>query len=511
MVGEQKPQPDEADFHAFADLIPQIVWKADANGTCVYFNCCWYEYTGLTPEKSIGTAWYAVLHVDERLTCIERWNRAVESGHPFETELRLCDAQSQYRWFLARAKPQRNPEGGVVSWVGTLTDIDRQKTNQEELHCGETQFRLLAEAIPEVVWMADSQGAIRFLNHQWFQQTGLIFEQSDRWQWLLAVHPDDRQFARVQWAQAVNLGIPFEIEQRLLRATDHCHRWHLVRGTPILDQFGVIVQWVGTMTDIDVQRREAKLLEHLVRERTAELERSNSQLEEFATVASHDLQEPLRKIEAFGERLQVKCSSELGKQGKENLERILKSAARMRTLINDLLAFSRITTKLRTFMRVDLASVASEVVSDLEGLIQQTGGTVEINELPSIVADPLQIRQLFQNLIVNGLKFHHPGTAPVVSLSARPVPGPDGMKDLPSTGWHEIAVQDNGIGFAEIHADQIFQVFQRLHGRKEYEGTGMGLAICRKIVERHKGRITARSKPGLGSTFLVVLPADLHD
>lgn len=228
-------------------------------------------------------------------------------------------------------------------------------------------------------------------------------------------------------------------------------------------------------------------------------------------MASHDLQEPLRKIQAFGERLQSRYSQALGKQGKENLERILKSATRMRTLINDLLAFSRIATKECHLALVDLAAVATEVVSDLEGLIQQTGGSVQIETMPAIHADPLQIRQLFQNLIGNGLKFHHPGTPPTVRLSARMVPCPDGTDNSRSTSWHEIAVEDNGIGFEEIHLDRIFQVFQRLHGRGEYEGTGMGLAICRKIVERHNGRITARSKPGQGSTFLVILPADFRD
>ena len=302
-----------------------------------------------------------------------------------------------------------------------------------------------------------------------------------------------------------------EVAQRLLCTTDKSYRWHLVRGAPLRDELGLIVQWVGTMTDIDDQRRETRLLERLVRERTADLERINCQLEEFAAVASHDLQEPLRKIQAFGDRLQTKCSPALGKQGREYLERILNSAARMRTLINDLLAFSRITTERHDFLLVDLAAVAFEVVSDLEELIQQTGGIVEISPLPKIRADPLQIRQLFQNLIGNGLKFHHPGTSPVVRLTARPVTELGGMTDTPRPAWHEIAIEDNGIGFEEIYLDRIFQVFQRLHGRSDYEGTGMGLAICRKIVERHMGRITARSTPGQGSTFLVILPADLHD
>lgn len=510
MVGEQQPESNDAKLSTLADLIPQIVWEAQPDGNCTYFNRRWYEYTGLTRESSLGTGWNMAIHSEDRTPCLERWQRTIESGQPFEIEYRLRGARGQYRWFLGRAIPERDHEGVIIAWVGTSTDIDGQRRTQEGSQRGEAQFRLLAGAIPQMVWMADARGGVHYLNQQWFDYTGLTVEQSQGWEWLQVVHPDDRGNSHAQWSQAVEQGSHLEVEQRLLRASDKSYRWHLVRGAPLRDELGVIVQWVGTMTDIDDQRRQAELLERLVRERTADLERSNCHLQEFAAVASHDLQEPLRKIQAFGDRLQTKCSLALGKQGREYLERILKSATRMRTLINDLLAFSRITTEGHAFVLVDLAAVAFEVVSDLEELIQQTSGKVEIGPLPTIGADPLQVRQLFQNLIGNGLKFHHPDTPPVVRLTARPLSELGGMTDTPSTAWHEIAIEDNGIGFDETHLDRIFQVFQRLHGRSDYEGTGMGLAICRKIVERHMGRITARSTPGQGSTFLVTLPADLH-
>ncbi len=298
-----------------------------------------------------------------------------------------------------------------------------------------------------------------------------------------------------------------EIEHRLQRSSDGVYRWHLVRGAPLRDETGAIVQWVGISTDVDDKRRQAELLERLVFERTSELQRSNRQLEEFASVASHDLQEPLRKIQAFSDRLQAKCGLSLGKQGKEYIDRIVSSATRMRNLINDVLLFSRISTNTQPLKPVDLEAAAREVVSDLEGLIQQTGGTVQLGQLPTIHADPPQIRQLFQNLIGNGLKFQHPDRPPVVHLSARILPGSEIPADEADIPWYEIAIEDNGIGFEEIYLDRIFQVFQRLHGREEYGGTGMGLAICRSIVERHRGRITARSTPGQGTTFLVILPA----
>lgn len=254
-------------------------------------------------------------------------------------------------------------------------------------------------------------------------------------------------------------------------------------------------------------------MENRVRERTAELDtsnlslrRSNQELEQFASVASHDLQEPLRKIQAFGDRLKEKCSQELGAQGHDYLERILVSAARMRTLINDLLSFSRVTTKAQPFVATKLAALAREALSDLEGRLQQTSGQVEIGKLPTVDVDPSQMRQVFLNLIGNGLKYHRPDVPPVVSVRGRVLPEPRmGRSGLAETCC-EIAVEDNGIGFEETYLDRIFEVFQRLHGRNEFEGTGMGLAICRKIVERHGGQITAKSTPGQGSIFLVTLP-----
>ena len=252
-------------------------------------------------------------------------------------------------------------------------------------------------------------------------------------------------------------------------------------------------------------------LENRVRERTAELAtsmealgRSNRELEQFASVASHDLQEPLRKIQAFGDRLQAKYADGLGEQGREYVERMQASAARMRNLIDALLTFSRVTTKAQPFVLVDLAATAREVVSDLEGRLQQSGGRVEVGSLPTIDADPSQMRQLLQNLVANALKFHKPGEPPLVRVEARLLNGAsgNGRTDL----RYEIAVSDNGIGFDEIYLDRIFEVFQRLHSRQEYEGTGVGLAICHKIVERHGGSITAKSAPDQGATFLVTLP-----
>ncbi|MGH8488166.1 MAG: sensor histidine kinase [Gammaproteobacteria bacterium] len=244
-----------------------------------------------------------------------------------------------------------------------------------------------------------------------------------------------------------------------------------------------------------------------LRRRTADLNASNRELQDFAAIASHDLQEPLRKIEAFGSRLRTKYDQALDEPGRDYLARMLAAAVRMRQLINDLLSFARVTTKARAFVTVDLAEVAQEVVSDLEGRMFDTGGRVEVGALPTIEAEPLQMRQLLQNLIGNGLKFHRQGEPPVVRISGRLLDPSDPPAEAPAPGPRrcEIQVQDNGIGFEEVYSERIFELFQRLHGRDEYEGTGMGLAICRKIVTRHGGTISAHSAPGQGTTVIVTL------
>lgn len=242
-------------------------------------------------------------------------------------------------------------------------------------------------------------------------------------------------------------------------------------------------------------------------QRAMELARSNGELQDFVHAASHDLQEPLRKIQAFGDRLKSLCSDALSVQGRDYLERIQSAAGRMQTLINDLLALSRVTTQAQPFVPVDLGEVAREVISDLEVRIEETGGRVEVDRLPTIDADALQMRQLLQNLIGNGLKFHRE-EAPIVQVHGRLLEEREGCLDANDQGGErcQLTVKDNGIGFDEKYADRIFGIFQRLHGRSAYEGTGIGLAICRRIVERHGGSITARSTQGEGSTFIVTLP-----
>jgi signal transduction histidine kinase len=229
------------------------------------------------------------------------------------------------------------------------------------------------------------------------------------------------------------------------------------------------------------------------------LRRSNRELEQFASVASHDLQEPLRKIQAFSDRLTTRYKDKLDEAGQNYIERIQFSAGRMRHLIEDLLTYSRVGTKGKPFVPVDLNVIVKEVAGELEVRLQETNAKLTIGSLPTVEADETQMRQLFQNLIGNSLKFSRPGVQPELILSSKE----QMVKGKPGC---EITLQDNGIGFEQQYADRIFQLFQRLHGRNEYEGTGMGLAICQKIVERHQGSIVANGVVDVGASFVIRLP-----
>ena len=241
---------------------------------------------------------------------------------------------------------------------------------------------------------------------------------------------------------------------------------------------------------------QVKEAEEKFEEYARRLEASNQELTDFAFIASHDLQEPLRKIQAFGDRLKIKQADRLTDEGRDFLERMQNAATRMQRLINDLLDYSRVTTKGRPPEPVDLAQVFSEVLSDLQIRIQETGARIEIGPLPPAMGDPTQLRQLFQNLVGNALKYHRAEVPPVITVTLQR------FESAPP----RLAIRDNGIGFEPRHAEKIFEVFQRLHGRGEFEGTGIGLAICRKIVDRHGGTITAEGHPGEGATFFITFP-----
>lgn len=265
------------------------------------------------------------------------------------------------------------------------------------------------------------------------------------------------------------------------------------------------VEYQGIIRDISERRRERAELTRA----TEALRRSNADLEQFAYVASHDLQEPLRKIRAFGDRLSQKASGKLDEQGEDYLRRMVAAAERMQALIDNLLMYSRVSARDATLEAVDLNEVVADVLSDLEPQIAETTACIRVGELPTVEADVLQMRQLFQNLISNAMKYRKLDTSPAVEIDAEYLDGAGSpiRGDAASPGVQaRIVVGDNGIGFEPEHAERIFELFQRLHPRGRYKGTGIGLGICRRIAHGHGGSIDAKGRPGEGASFEVILP-----
>ena len=325
------------------------------------------------------------------------------------------------------------------------------------------------------------------------------------------VHQEDRERVRRDVRSSLESLGEFDTEFQVIWADGSAHDLTL-RGKVYCDETGQPMRTVGVCWDITQRKQTEKAVKsqaELLARLNGELKRSNVELEQFAYIASHDLQEPLRKVQAFGTMLTDEYSDKLGDEARDYIRRMLGATDRMKTLINDLLTYSRITTKGQPFASVDLSVTAREVVSDLETVVQETGGRLEIGPLPTLDADATQMRQLLQNMIANGLKYHKDDVPPVVKVEGRLL---DNRRhavlpasDSPSAC--EITVTDNGIGFEQVYADRIFAPFVRLHGRSsKYEGTGIGLAVCRKIVERHGGIIVALSSPGEGATFRITLP-----
>lgn len=362
-----------------------------------------------------------------------------------------------------------------------------------------TDFARLKSAIDEaaIVAITDSKGIITYVNKKFcaiskYDQGELVGKTHRVIN--SGFHP--KEFFVEMW-KTIALGKVWEGEIRN-RAKDGTHYWVHTTIVPFMGADGRPERYVSVRYEITERvRAQEQLKIH-----TKKLEISNRELQDFASVAAHDLQEPLRKIQSFSDRLQTKARESLADDAKDYLDRIMTSAQRMQTLINDLLTYSRVTTKAEPFAVADFNAILHSVISDLEIRLEQTKGKITVGDLPRLEADPTQMRQLFQNLISNALKFHRPEVPPQVSITAEAV-----AHSSLAGGAFEFRVTDNGIGFDEKYLDRIFTIFQRLHGRFEYEGTGIGLAVVRKIVDRHGGQITAKSRLGEGSTFIITLPA----
>lgn len=520
VVAEERVRKNEARLQAMVESVPVGMVVSDGAGRINFSNTAHRRIWGIRdplPTDDPVEQDMPAAPDDMRMVlpaAAEMINRAMRGTPTVGMVMGITSRDGQERTTLNSFTPIYGAEGGVEMIIFAEVDITEQRRAEAALRERERELQTMVDAIPQLAWMADPSGNAIWFNRRWFDYAGCELSDLVGWGWTNCIHEDDFEHVERHLRDDIEQGVEWEDAMRL-REKDGSYRDFLARAVPIVDDTGTIIRWFGTMTDITEElaardaearaereqfaRRAAEMREEQLKVHAAELERSNRELQDFAYVASHDLQEPLRKISTFTDLIVEEYSSQLGEEASMYLQRVQRSALRMSRLIKDLLSFSRVTTRSRPFEKVDLGEVMSEIISDLEVLIRDSDAEVIVEELPTIDADPMQMRQLFQNLVGNAVKFRQDDVPPRVVVRS-------GLPDNGTSTMCRIEVEDNGIGFEEKYLDRIFTPFQRLHAQSDYGGTGIGLAICRRIVERHRGRIWARSRPDDGSTFMVELP-----
>lgn len=430
-------------------------------------------------------------------------------------ELRVIWKDGTIRWIENKGKVFFNDTGEPERLLGTIRDVTNEKNFQQELLAREEKFRLLADSMPQHVWTSTPEGNLNYFNQSVFDFSGLSLEEITKVTWLDIVHPADRDNNIHQWTKSIRTGKDFLIEHRF-RKHDGQYRWQLSRAIPQKDQDGNITMWVGTSTDIQDQKMFAYELEKKVNERTKELnlknidlEKMNKELQSFAYISSHDLQEPLRKIQTIASIISEKELENLSDSGKDKFLRMQKAANRMQTLIQDLLAYSRTSTQKIKFEKSNLRDIIDDVKDDLNEELHRENATIELGSMCDVKVIPFQFRQLLSNLVSNAIKFAKNTDKPLIKIESEIAKGSKFKVDKLSknTTYCHIKFTDNGIGFEQKYSEKIFVVFQRLHGKDQYNGTGIGLAIVKKIIENHKGVIVASAKLNQGATFDIYIPS----
>ncbi|MBA3648546.1 MAG: PAS domain S-box protein [Chitinophagales bacterium] len=496
--------------------LPHMAWMADTNGKLIFVNKGYTAFTGLTLMQVQSQSRSDLIHPDDVEAAYKLRDKHFKEGTPYDFKVRYKRKEDgMYRWHLVRAVPLKDNGGKITAWVGTNTDIHDEQSLNELLLESTEKLRAALDGLPQMAWITDEKGNLHFVNKGYSLYTGqnenevISFDHD-------SIHAEDSKKFLSKWRQHLKSGEPIELEVRYKRASDGMYRWHLLRATAIKNAKGNITSWVGTNTDIHEQKMFFGELERRVQQRTYELqeanvnlERSNNELEQFAYVASHDLQEPLRKILTFSDRLQERFYEVLPPDAKGYIDKIATSADRMTKLIDDLLNFSRASAINTGYEPVDLNKTLENVLKDFDVTIGNKNAKINCERLPVIEAIPVQMVQLFHNLLSNALKFVYAERPPEIFISAqnfdsKELINPGSLNH--QTEYCEIVVRDNGIGFHSAYADQIFIIFQRLNENKNYPGTGIGLALCRKIVSNHGGKIYAESREKEGSSFHVILP-----
>ncbi len=445
------------------------------------------------PALNIAHAALSHLFNQQEATTI---NAFIHDGHHPEIRKEFIAGQK----ILEITSSEVYSEEGQKHFLLLLNDVTYQRTESKRIEA-------ILEALPQMAWITNAAGAVVHFTQSWYHYTGQMPAEAQGSGWLSVIHQDDKDKLSERWKSSLQSGKPFQQAARYKNIKGK-YRWHLARASTIKNENQEITMWVGTCTDIHDQILLTEELERKIKERTHSLEVSNSELEQFAHVSSHDLQEPLRKIRTFAELLKEGPYESLDDTSKKYIDKINSTAERMSNSLKALLHFTKMQRD-EKFIVVDLEEIVTQVLVDLELLITEKGASVRIEPLPKVKAIPIQMQQLFYNLINNALKFSKKDVPPQIEITARQLLEEEVAQYsrlVKFKEYHEIVVKDIGVGFDQRHAEKIFTIFQRLHNKTEYEGTGIGLSLVRKVVNNHNGEVRAVSAPGKGAAFHVILP-----
>jgi PAS domain S-box-containing protein len=521
---QQELRENQIFIRKITDATPSIIASYNINtGRYVFISEGIEKLLGYTTEDVMkkGIAFFAdIIHPDDLMTIMQKNSASLARANADPGKLdfveeftyRIKHRHGHYRWFHTYGTIfDRNNEGKVEHILNISLDVTDQIEATEKIKEQEHFIQQIADASPTILYLYDvEKQSIVYINREIFFVLGYLPDEVIGWKDEVTgkiYHPDDYRLlpARKESSknfQQIDSMIQYECR---MKNNEGEWRWLLVREIVFkTDAQGNITQILGAALDIN-RRKE---MEKTILQNTLLLEQSNASLEEFAYVASHDLKEPLRKISTFGDRLVATQTNNLTPDGKIYLQKIVDASQRMQTMISDLLSISMISNN-TSFENYSLQKILEETLQTLEFKIEQQNATIKADPLPEAKIIPSQFRQLFQNLLSNSLKFIKPGIPPVITITHSLVKADDVVhyQLAAANHYHKLEFKDNGIGFENEFAGKIFAIFQRLHGRSEYEGSGIGLAICKKIIEHHGGIIYANGLPDEGATFIVILPA----
>lgn len=476
-------------LNAALDHAAEGIARLDANGNYLSLNAVYSRSCGYDPGEMLGRHWTLTVHPQDRQKMSKAFDQMLYRGLA-EIEALACRKDGSVFHTHVVMVALRDGDGALLGHHRFMKDITLRKMSEAALSDSERRFRVLAAHAPVGIFQSDCEGRCAYVNARWTDMTGIDAKQAAKTGWLDALRPDDHSQMTETWRRATVAGKEWNAEMRFRRADGHVIRVSC-SAAPVRDEAGSVRGYIGTLTDVTALKESEETLQ----QQAEELRRSNRELEQFAYIASHDLQEPLRMVANYTQLLERRYRGKLGPEADEFIHYTVEGAKRMRSLIDDVLDFARVSRDAPPHESSDLRSLLGAALADLAAVIQEKNAVITHDPLPTVTGNPSQLRQVLQNLIGNAIKFCK--RPPRIHIGVR----------HHDCGWI-ISVRDNGIGIEPDHMSKIFQVFQRLHGSSEFPGNGIGLAICKRIVERHGGTLEAVSRPNEGSTFTFTLPAD---